>query len=126
MSHSISVYCIEVQQNCVESGIDQYDFIEKEENLIDFNHERIKLILGHLEKRGYKQKKKWKDKIVFTNPNLKSVEVSLYKNGLFFNGKRDDIFDITMDSGEFTYDFDLKGNFSVFDSMSGGFLKIKE
>ncbi len=126
MSHSINVYCIEVQKNCIEQGVDPYNFIEIEENLMDFSEERLKLILEHLNLRGYKQKKKWKDKTLFLHPKLKSVEVSLYKNALFFNGRGDAIFDITMDSGEFTYYYQLKGNFAVFDSMNDGFLKIVE
>lgn len=123
MSYSISVYPIQLLEKTQELNLtfdDVFDFLEKEENLIDFSYEQLDKIDAHLIYRGYKSKGKSKSRKDYTNKKHPSVSVMLTKNGLFFNARGEDVMEITMTALDFKSSYGLKGFFAVFDSQNKG------
>ena len=123
MSYSISVYPIEFQEKTKELNLDFHavcDFLEKEENLIDFSDAQLEKIVDHLKYRGFTSKGRTKIPKDFTHKKFRSISVMLTKNGLFFNARGEEVFEISMTAGEFKYYFGLEGYFAVFDSQNKG------
>ncbi len=123
MSYSISVYPIQVLEKTQELNLSFYqtcDFLEKQENLIEFTDEQLEKIVEHLTYRNYSTKDKSKTRKDFQNKKYSSVSVMLVKNGLFFNARGEDVFEISMTALDFKSSFELTGFFAVFDSQNDG------
>ncbi len=122
MSYSITVYPIGFYEKVKKLDLnfdETCEFLEVEDNLVNFTEEQTEKIEDHLKYRGYSSKGDGKTRKDFTNKKYPSVSVMLTKNALFFNARGgDDVMEISMTSAEFKSSFGLKGFFAVFDTQN--------
>lgn len=124
MSYDIQVYPIQLEENTKEMSFDDaLEFIEKRENLINFSSEQIELIEEHLQRRGYFLVSKSKDRKDYEQSKYPSVSVMFTPSGLYFNARGEDVMEISMTAGEFTYFRNLEGKFAVMDTSNKGWQK---
>lgn len=121
MSYDIQVYPVQIEEKTREMSFDDaLEFIEKRENLINFSTEQMELIEEHLQRREYLLVRKSKDRNDYEHAKYPSVSAMLTPNGLFFNARGEDVMEISMTAGEFTYFRNLEGKFAVMDTSNKG------
>lgn len=123
MSYSIHVYPIALLEKTQAASLDFHqvmNFIEKEENLVEFDADEMDMIIAHLERRDYKQVRESRSRADYENSKYPSVTVMLTSTGLFFNARGEDVMEISMTAGEFGYYGRLKGRFAVLDPQNNG------
>lgn len=126
MSYSIQVYPIELLNKTTSENMDfdeVLEYIEKEQNLLPFSKEQSELIEEHLSYRGFKLKRNSSNRKDYEHSKFKSISVMLTPTAVYFNGRGEDVLDMTLTAGEFSYSGSLKGQFGVFDSGNGGWGK---
>jgi len=126
MSYDIHVYPIELKEKTISENMnldDVFNYIEKKQNLIAFSEEQIKLLEEHLIYRGFKLKKESLNRKDYSHSKYTSISVMVTPTGVYFNGRGDDVFEMSMTAGEFTYFGNLKGKFGVFDPSNKGWQK---
>ncbi len=102
---------------------DIFNYIEKAQNLIPFSEEQMKLVEEHLIYRGFKLKKESLKRKDYSHSKYTSISVMVTPTGVYFDGRGDDVFEMSMTAGEFTYMGNLKGKFGVFDGGNKGWQK---
>lgn len=124
MSYSITVYPIQFLKKTQDLNLsfdDVCEFLEKEENLINFTEEQLEKIESHLKKRHYALINESTSRKDFENEEEPSASAMLVKNALFFNARGGDgIMEISMTSSEFNSSYGLKDFFAVFDTQNDG------
>ncbi len=123
MSYSIQVYPIELQEKTKADNLsfdEIFDYMDDHKNLPELSAEQTLLLESHLLHRGFKLKKKSFHRKDFTHTKYPSISAMLTPTGLYFSGRGDDVMDMTITAGEFTYYGNLKGHFAVFDSGNKG------
>jgi hypothetical protein len=124
MSYSIAVYPIQIFEKTQELKLSFYEvgeFLEKEENLINFTEEQLEKIESHLKKRFYALTNKSTSRKDYENEEEPSASAMLVKNALFFNARGENgIMEISMTSSEFQSSYGLKGFFAVYDTQNDG------
>lgn len=123
MGYSIHVYPMTLREGTGLKKLDfnaTMDFIEASENLVAFTPEQVQLIEKHLDRRGYHAVQESKDRKVYEHKEYPAVEVLFVPTGLFFMARGEDIMEISMTAGEFSYFPSLQGNFAVLDPQNEG------
>ncbi len=123
MSYSIHVYPIELKEKTISENMslnDIFNYIEKAQNLIHFSEEQMKLLEEHLIYRGFKLEKESLSRKDYSHSKYSGISVMVTSRGVYFDGRGDDVLEMTMTAGEFTYMGDLKGKFGVFDGANKG------